>query len=353
MNVDLAKLIELDKVNQEIARLKEEVAALPKKVAEIEAKLNSAKTRVEAASAAIKTQEANKRALESEIKDWQQKISKFREQSLAVKTNEQYRALMNEIEFAQQHISDCEEKILLGMESSDALQSSLKDAQQELAADVKEVESEKQNAKAVTATDEKRVAELRVEQQGLRQGIDSGFLSLYERVASKRKSAISEAFDQKCMACNVMMRPQKYNELLAHSDLITCDSCGRILYHNPDRELGGSDRAFKRGPGHDRALYFISDNHESGRFLLFGNSKGGCTMRIFDAASGHLIDKIVKKKTTFQEAFPEYLSSGTALRADSLDLASESADQLSAETLEELQLQARIAPAPVRVATTQ
>src|SRR5437868_11336974 len=153
MNADLAKLIELDKVNQEIARLRDEVAALPKRVADIEAKLNAAKSRVETDTAAIKTQEAAKRALESEIKDWQQKISKFREQSLAVKTNEQYRALMNEIEFAEKFISECEEKILIGMESNDALQADLKASQQELALDIKEGESETQHAQSVPAAD--------------------------------------------------------------------------------------------------------------------------------------------------------------------------------------------------------
>ncbi len=349
MNADLSKLIELDKVNQEATRLKQEILSLPKRVAEIEAKLNSAKSRVDSATAAIKAQESNKRSLESEIKDWQLKISKFREQSLAVKTNDQYRALMHEIEFAEKQIGECEEKILLGMESSDDLHASLKEAQTELSFDIKEVEAEKQHAKALTATDEKRLSELKSEQQALRGSIDPNALMLYERVASKRKGAIAEALDQKCAACNVMMRPQKYNELLSQSEMITCDSCGRILYHDPNRQSEHSGKPIR---GHDRALFYVSDNQESGRFMLLGNSKSGCTLRIYDAASGQLLEKITKKKTTFQEEFGGYVASGVALRADSLDLASESADQLSPETLEELQLQARIAPA-LRVPATQ
>jgi predicted nucleic acid-binding Zn-ribbon protein len=349
MNADLARLIELDKVNQEISRLKDEVASLPRRVAEIEAKLNAAKARVESATAAIKTQEANKRTLETEIKDWQQKISKFREQSLGVKTNDQYRALMHEIDFAEKFIAECEEKILIGMESSDQLQASLKEAQRELAEDAKEVEKEKAHAKEVTAADEKRLAELRTQQEALRKSIDAATLTLYERVAGKRKNAIAEAFEQKCMACNVMMRPQKYNELLSHAQLVTCDSCGRLLYHDAGRESEGGKA---KARGHDRALYFIPDASESGRFLLFSNSKSGCTMRVFDAANGQLLEKTSRKKSTFQEEFPEQLSAGVALRADSLDLASESADQLSPETLEELQLQAQIAPA-LRVPAAQ
>jgi len=128
MNPDLQKLIALDKISQEIARLKDEVASLPKRVAEIETKLSTAKSQVESAKTAIKGQEANKRKFESDIQDWQQKISKFREQSLAVKTNEQYKALMHEIEFAEKHISDAEEQILLVMDSADGLANSQKTA---------------------------------------------------------------------------------------------------------------------------------------------------------------------------------------------------------------------------------
>ena len=120
MSPDLKNLIELDRIAQEIARLTDEIAQLPKVVAAIEAKLARAKSQVEAATKALKDQESQKRKFESDIQDWQQKISKFRDQSLTVKTNEQYKALMHEIEFAQKQISDCEEKILVGMEGADS-----------------------------------------------------------------------------------------------------------------------------------------------------------------------------------------------------------------------------------------
>src|SRR5207244_7161176 len=97
-------------------RMNDEVDGLPKRVAEIESKLAKAKSQVEAATAAIKKQEADKRKHESDIQDWQQKIVKFREQSNSVKTNEQYKALMHEIEFAEKQIGGSEEQILIGME---------------------------------------------------------------------------------------------------------------------------------------------------------------------------------------------------------------------------------------------
>jgi septal ring factor EnvC (AmiA/AmiB activator) len=74
MNSDLQKLIELEKVDREIARLNDEVATLPKRVAAIESKLADDKAAVERAKAAIKTNEAARRKLEADIQGFQQKI---------------------------------------------------------------------------------------------------------------------------------------------------------------------------------------------------------------------------------------------------------------------------------------
>src|SRR5512143_1264669 len=104
MHSDLAKLMDLQQVEGEIARLSAEIASLPKRFQVIEAKLNSAKDRVEKAKAAIKADEMAKRKYESEISGQHEKIRKFREQSSSVKTNDQYKALMNEVSFAEQEI---------------------------------------------------------------------------------------------------------------------------------------------------------------------------------------------------------------------------------------------------------
>jgi predicted nucleic acid-binding Zn-ribbon protein len=343
MNAELQKLIELDKVNQEIAHLKDEIATLPKKVAQIEAKLATAKAQVDAAKTAIKSQEADKRKHESDIQDWQQKISKFREQSLSVKTNEQYKALMTEIEFAEKHISECEEKILVGMDSAEGLNAALKKAEEELKADAAEIEQEKAHVRSVTAEDEKRLAELDKQGRELRSAVDTSLLAHFERISTKRKGAITEAYDQKCGACNVMLRPQKYNELLSNKGLSTCDSCGRILYIDPVRQAANKGLS----KSNEKAWFFLPGAEEnSGRFAFFANSKGSCSMKVFDAVTGRSLEKAVKKKTVFREAFPEMLVNALPLHPEHLDMHQDFNEQLPADVLEEFQLQAHISPVP-------
>src|SRR5271167_3725934 len=168
MHSDIQKLIDLQQVDTHIAALKAEVAALPGQVRQIEAKLTSSQARVAAIQAAIKADEAARRKHESDIQDQQQKISKYRDQSLNVKTNHEYKALMEEIKFAEQKIAASEDKILEIMVAADARKESLKKLEAELKADAAENDREKEEARQRTAVDEEALADLSTRRNALR-----------------------------------------------------------------------------------------------------------------------------------------------------------------------------------------
>ncbi len=342
MNVDLSNLLLLDKVNQEAAKLNAEITALPKKLAEIETKLAASKAQVEAAKVAIQKHDTAKRALESDIKDWQQKIVKFREQSSAVKNNDQYRALMHEIEFAEKQINEFETKILEGMEGAEALQAQLKQAESDLKAHAGEVELEKAHARAVTATDEKRLAELNAEQAKLRPNISAGTLTIYDRVSRKRPNALAEAYEQKCTACHVLLRPQSYNELLKGDTVLTCESCARILY--VDASHAPAPQAMNKSTLSEKAWFYLPDFDGRSGFGLFANTKTGCSLKLFDVQTG-AATATLKKKGIFRESFAKALATASLLHVmhpqiDNVGVL----ERLSSDTLEEMQIQAQVVP---------
>jgi hypothetical protein len=232
MNSDLSNLIELQKLDAEIARLNAEIASLPKKVAAIEEKLAGSKAAAEKAKAALKADEQVRRKFEGDIEVLRQKISKYRDQMLNVKTNQEYQALGSEVTFAEQEIAKSEDKILETMVDADSKNGDLKKAEADLKAHSADIEREKNIARERTAEDEKELAESKQKREEIRKCVKADVLAHYDRVLKFRGSAIAEARAQKCQACQVMLRPQVYNLLRSSDDFITCDSCNRILYYD-------------------------------------------------------------------------------------------------------------------------
>jgi predicted nucleic acid-binding Zn-ribbon protein len=234
MHSDLNKLIDLQQVDSRIAALQAEVAALPAEVRQIEVKLAGSQTRVEAVRAAIKADEKARHKHESEIQDQQQKISKYRDQSLNVKTNQEYKALLSEIEQAEAEIRKLEDRILEIMVAADARKEDLKQAEATVKAHTAENEKEKEHARQQTAEDEKALAELNGQRQGLRVNISDDTLRHYDRVLKLRHSALAAVHeDEMCSVCRVRLRPQVFQDVMRSEEIVYCDSCQRILHFVP------------------------------------------------------------------------------------------------------------------------
>src|SRR6202166_5444863 len=168
---EIENLLHLQEADKEIRRLQDEVAELPKRVAVIERKLAGTQAQLEKAQPAVKADEATRRKHDTTINDLRGKISKYRDQSLDVKTNDQYKALLHEIQFAEKEIAATEDKILELMVNADARDKQVKAAQAELKAEAAEIEKEKEEARKPTAEDKRQPTEYRVKQDKMRDGI--------------------------------------------------------------------------------------------------------------------------------------------------------------------------------------
>jgi uncharacterized protein len=318
---DVQNLIELQRVDREILRLKEEIASLPKRVTAIEAKLAGTKAVLEKAKAAIKADEASRRKYETAIQDLQQRISKYRDQSLDVKTNEQYKALLSEIQFAEQDIRINEDRILELMVNAEARDKDVKAGERELKEETAEIEKEKTEARQRTAEDEKQLAEWNGKRDKLRSGVEADLLRQYDRVSKHRGTGISEARDHKCMACQVMLRPQTYNEIRAAKEVVFCDSCQRILYYDASHEkpVEAVATTQKRRRPHpkfeaNQAWYYRPNFDQHGEVLLsFINDHGRSRRRLFDLATGREIGDILEREGEYRLAFPEDLTDSIRL----------------------------------------
>jgi predicted nucleic acid-binding Zn-ribbon protein len=317
---EIENLLRLQEADKEIRRLQDEIAELPKRVAAIEHKLADTKAQLERAQTALKADEAARRKYDTAITDFRGKISKYRDPSLEVKTNEQYKALLHEIQFAEKEIAATEDKILELMVNADARDKEVKAAQAELKAEAAEIEKEKVEARQRTAEDEKQLTEWRARRDQMRSGVNEDLLRHYERVAKFRGSGISEVRDHKCMACQVMLRPQTYNEVRTGQQTVVCDSCQRVLYFNPANEMQALEPEHKRSRRHHpkidapQAWYYRQEFADVGEaFLCFANAAGQASRRVFEMHTGRLVGDILIREGDFRHAFPEDITGAIRL----------------------------------------
>jgi uncharacterized protein len=314
---DIDKLLELQLADKEIRRLQDEVAALPRRMAVIEQKLAGTKAQLERARNAAKGDEANRKKFEAAIKDLQGKISKYRDQSLDVKTNDQYKALLHEIQFAEEEIRLNEDRILEVMVNVEARDKEVKAAEAELKAEMAEIEKEKEEARKVTAEDQKKLSEWNGKRDGLRQGISEDILRQYERVAKFRGTGLAEVRDQKCMGCQVKLRPQTYNEVRNGEKVMVCESCSRVYYFNPANEVKpeqevvtvtGRKRSRPKADAPQAWFYRPDYGEENEVLLVFTNSGGNSTRRVYEMHTGRQVGGVLVREGVYRLAFPEDLT---------------------------------------------
>jgi uncharacterized protein len=234
MTGEMEQVTRLQSLDLRIAELEREVATLPKHIAQIEKALDSHLRRLEADRAALVANQKERKRLEDDAKVESQKISKLRDQMLGAKTNEQYRAFQHEISFCEEAIRKSEDRILDLMAESEPLDANVKKAEGALKEEKQQVEAEKARARERTSVDQKQLDVLLAERKGLVAGLRPQVYKVYERVRKKwHGMAVAEAVDGRCSACQILLRPQFFQDLRHSEQLMLCETCGRILYYNP------------------------------------------------------------------------------------------------------------------------
>ena len=211
---DLKLVIRLQEIDNRLAELAREIAALPMHIAEIEKKLVSHERKLEADRAALAANQKERKKCEGDIQVQEQKISKLKDQMLQAKTNEQYRAFQNEIEFCQKEIRKPEDRILELMGESEPLDKNVKAAEAALKAEKAQVEAEK--AAGPGAHRGRPEGRRRIEGRARRnrQGNHAATYQRYERMRKARRGiGVAEAVDGRCRACNMALRPQFFQDL--------------------------------------------------------------------------------------------------------------------------------------------
>jgi predicted nucleic acid-binding Zn-ribbon protein len=246
---DLELLRELQELDNRISELNREISYLPKHIAEIESRLEGHRRKLEADRASLTANQKERKRLEDDIKVFEGKTGKLRDQMNEAKTNEVYRAFQHEIEFAQTEIRKIEDRILDRMSEAETLDQNVKSAEAALKEETAEVEKEKKTAQQRTDADRVELVEAQARRGAKAGDVTPANLSLYERIRAHRAGiAVARVRDGRCTACNVILRLHYRQRIRSNEEVLPCEACGRILYYLPEEEAKAEEDAKEEAP---------------------------------------------------------------------------------------------------------
>jgi len=227
-------LVKIQYLHEEIKENDLRLNETPNKITNLEqdiekknANLNQKKNRIQEIKKICKMKDGD-------ITENESKIDKLNQQIFSVKTNEEYRAITNEIEYLKKTNKGIEDEILSLLEEEEEI----KDVLVELEKETKDFFNQK---KSEIDTLKKYNEKLMEKQQMTKfmfedniKKLPNDIKNIYERIAKARGRAVCiiRGNDYVCTGCFTNITPQVMNELKKRDKILLCDNCGCILIYD-------------------------------------------------------------------------------------------------------------------------
>ncbi len=233
---DLQRLIELQDVESRAAVAQKTIADAPARIAALDALLQSATAALATAKQSLTDNQTHRRTIDKDLISAQQRQEKYKEQLMAVKTNDEYRAMQHQIEAVGAEVLQHEERVLISMVEADEVNASIKKAEAALKAAQAKVAAERGAIEHDVKQQQAALAELTATRTRIISALDNqGVIDTFQRIAKVRGTAVARAEGERCTVCQVRLRPAVFAEVRKNDSIVQCDSCNRILYFTPPK----------------------------------------------------------------------------------------------------------------------
>lgn len=233
MDNKLQSLIDLEKIDIEIARLENSKEEYPRKVEEMESELAEKKDALSAIERSITEQETGLANSEQSVLDSQEALERSHVRLNDVTTNKEYDAVLLEINERKEMIERARKKKVRFSEKLKSLTEEISAVREEYDAIYNEKQPIIDDLKSKIASiddDVKRVAESR---ENLLKEVPANYLSMYTTISAKRKSgrvlAPITADSPACSYCFQILTPNVHKRVQSADRPVTCENCGSIF----------------------------------------------------------------------------------------------------------------------------
>jgi predicted nucleic acid-binding Zn-ribbon protein len=235
VSAELSQLIELQELDLDIQRLTDRLSKIPVERDNIEKEFETHAAEFLAVKSKYEQTLIDRSQIESDLASAQEHHDKYKQDLMRVRNEKEYTTALREIDAAKKQISAYETEILKRMEELEKLEAEIKASEPDIERKRGEVDTLLATLNQEIEETNQTVASLRERRASLVSTISQDMLSTYERMArTRRGQALSAVRDGICSACRVKVRPKIFSDVRKGDILVTCESCGRILYYRPD-----------------------------------------------------------------------------------------------------------------------
>ncbi|MGI8640511.1 MAG: zinc ribbon domain-containing protein [Pyrinomonadaceae bacterium] len=236
MKAELEKLIDLQKTDTNIRRLKEQIETADERRASLEQEFEQHASSIRQIQAKRDATAAERADLEKQIAENKTYIERADRNLKNAQNQKEYETAMRETDALQKQVSTLETKVLEKM-------TEIEEVEKVLVERADEINSLEVNRKAALADFNTEVAKNKEEFETETKKREEVFItlpprlaSIYNRLAQRSRDgiAVAEVINGSCSACFMALRPQMQVELKTSDQIITCESCTRILYNSPE-----------------------------------------------------------------------------------------------------------------------
>ena len=235
MKAELEKLINLQKTDSEIRRLKQSLESADTRRAELEREFEKHAFSIREIQDRRDRLRAERAELDKQIAENKTYLERADRNLKHAQNQKEYETAMRETDALQKQISHFETQTLENM-------TALEEVDKEIEGRAEEINTlDEKRAEAIAEFDKQMekdraaLAEVEGGREGVFKTLPSNLAAVYNRLTQRSRDgiAVAEVVNNSCSACFMALRPQMLVEVKRAEQIITCESCTRILYFAP------------------------------------------------------------------------------------------------------------------------
>lgn len=231
MHPHVQKLLELQKVDQELSSLTRDIDQLPEEEARRKRKLDQLERAADEAAAELKKAEVESRNLDTAARDADEHIKRLNERLNTVRNNAEYQATLFEIESVRKDRDTTQDEGLQLLEKLDTLRATAADTRKAFEEERTVFEGFLAEAESMRAESAEEIAAVRQKRDAAADGVPPDLLREYDGLYKTRERlAVAPVDDGYCQGCYNKITMNDTAQLMGSSIVVRCGSCQRILH---------------------------------------------------------------------------------------------------------------------------